>query len=45
MPAARGCLGDEWFAVRHTDAARDDLFRLFDFVFDRANTIEEFEAA
>ena len=33
------------FDVRYTDAARDDLLRLFDFLLDRAQTIEEFDAA
>lgn len=33
------------FAVRYTDAARDDLLRLFDFLLERAKTVEDFEAA
>jgi plasmid stabilization system protein ParE len=33
------------FEVRYTTAARDDLLRLFDFLLDRAQTIEEFDAA
>jgi len=33
------------FEVRYTDAARDDLLRLFDFLLDRAQTIEDFDAA
>lgn len=33
------------FAVRYTDAARDDLLRLFDFLLDRARTAEEFDDA
>ena len=33
------------FAVRYTDAARDDLLRLFDFLLERANTVEDFAAA
>jgi len=33
------------FEVRYTDAARDDLLRLFDFLLDRAQTVEEFDAA
>jgi plasmid stabilization system protein ParE len=33
------------FEVRYTDAARDDLLRLFDFLLDRANTVEDFDAA
>lgn len=33
------------FAVRYTDAARDDLFRLFDFLVMRAETAEDFAAA
>lgn len=30
------------FAVRYTDAARDDLLRLFDFLLERAKTAEDF---
>ena len=33
------------FAVRYTDAARDDLLRLFDFLLDRAKTVEDFDDA
>ena len=33
------------FAVRYTDAARDDLLRLFDFLLDRAQTSEDFTHA
>ena len=33
------------FEVRYTDAARDDLLRLFDFLLLRAETIEDFDAA
>jgi plasmid stabilization system protein ParE len=33
------------FAVRYTDAARDDLLRLLDFLLDRAQTAEDFDAA
>ena len=33
------------FEVRYTDAARDDLLRLFDLLLDRAQTIEDFDAA
>lgn len=33
------------FAVRYTDVARDDLLRLFDFLLDRAQTVEDFDAA
>ena len=33
------------FEVRYTAAARDDLLRLFDFLLERAQTIEEFDAA
>nr|WP_315238259.1 type II toxin-antitoxin system RelE/ParE family toxin [uncultured Albidiferax sp.] len=33
------------FAVRYTDAARDDLLRLLDFLLDRARTAEDFDAA
>lgn len=31
------------FQVRYTDAARDDLLRLFEFVLDRAQTVEDFD--
>jgi plasmid stabilization system protein ParE len=33
------------FEVRYTDSARDALLRLFDFLLDRAQTIEDFDAA
>lgn len=33
------------FEVRYTAAARDDLLRLFDFLLERAQTIEAFDAA
>ncbi len=33
------------FEVRYTDSARDDLIRLFDFLLDRAETLEDFDAA
>ena len=33
------------FEVRFTDAARDDLERLFDFLLDRASSIEDLELA
>ena len=33
------------FEIRYTDSARDDLLRLFDFLLDRARTVEEFDAA
>lgn len=33
------------FEVRYTDVGRDDLLRLFDFLLDRAQTIEEFDDA
>ena len=33
------------FEVRYTDAARDDLLRLFDFLLLGAETIEDFDAA
>ena len=41
MPPGRG--GS--FTVRYTDAARDDLIRLFDFLLERARTAEEFDYA
>jgi plasmid stabilization system protein ParE len=31
------------FGVRYTEAARDDLLRLFDFLLNRAQTIEDFD--
>lgn len=33
------------FDVRYTDAARDDLIRLFDYLLERAQTIEELDHA
>ena len=33
------------FKVRYTDEARQDLVRLFDYLLDRAQTIEDFDAA
>ena len=33
------------FEVRYTDTARDDLVRLFDFLLERAWTIEDFDDA
>jgi len=33
------------FEVRYTAAARDDLLHLFDFLLERAQTIEQFDAA
>jgi len=33
------------FEVRYTDAARGDLLRLFEFLLERAQTAEEFDAA
>lgn len=33
------------FHVYYTEEARDDLVRLFDFLLDRAQTIEEFDGA
>ena len=33
------------FEVRFTDAARDDLERLFDFVLDRSSSVEDLELA
>lgn len=33
------------FEVRYTDAAQDDLLRLFDFLLEGAQTIEELDAA
>ena len=32
-------------AVRYSAAARDDLFRLYEFLLDRAQTAEDFDAA
>lgn len=37
--------GQGGFAVRYTDAARDDLLRLFDFLLDRARTAEDLDHA
>lgn len=33
------------YEVRYTDAAREDLLRLFDHLLDRARTVEDFDAA
>ncbi len=33
------------FEVRYTNDARDDLLRLFDFLLDRAKTVEDFDDA
>jgi plasmid stabilization system protein ParE len=33
------------FDVRYTDSARDVLLRLFNFLLDRAQTVEDFDAA
>ena len=33
------------FEVRYSDAAREDLFRLFDFLLERAQTAEDFNSA
>ena len=33
------------FDVRYTDAAQDELLRLFDFLIMRAETVEDFDAA
>jgi plasmid stabilization system protein ParE len=33
------------FEVRYADSARDDLLRLFDFLLERAQTAEDFDAA
>ena len=33
------------FEVRYTETARTDLLRLFDFLLDRAQTVEDFDAA
>jgi plasmid stabilization system protein ParE len=33
------------FTVRYTETAKDDLFRLFDFLLERAQTIEDLDAA
>nr|WP_295770961.1 type II toxin-antitoxin system RelE/ParE family toxin [Rhodoferax sp.] len=33
------------FEVRYTAAARDDVLRLFDFLLERVQTIEDFDAA
>lgn len=33
------------FEVRYADSAREDLLRLFDFLLDRAKTVEDFDAA
>lgn len=36
---------NDGFEVRYTEAAREDLIRLFDFLLDRAKTSEDFDAA
>lgn len=33
------------FAVRYSAGARDDLFRLYDFLLERASTVEDLELA
>jgi plasmid stabilization system protein ParE len=33
------------FVVRYTSTAREDLLRLFDFLLERATTLEDFDAA
>ena len=33
------------FEVRYSDSAREDLFRLFDFLLERARTVEDFDSA
>jgi plasmid stabilization system protein ParE len=33
------------FEVRYSDSALEDLLRLFDFLLDRAKTVEDFDAA
>ena len=33
------------FAIRYADSARDDLLRLFDFLIERARTVEDFDSA
>ena len=33
------------FEVRYSDAAREDLLRLFDFLLERAQTAEDFDSA
>ena len=33
------------FEVRYSDAAQEDLFRLFDFLLERAQTAEDFDSA
>ncbi len=33
------------FEVRYSDSAREDLFRLFDFLLERARTVEDFDLA
>ena len=38
-------MSGDGFAVRYTQSARDDLLRLFDFLLDRAQTVEDFDAA
>lgn len=46
MRGASRCLGVKGeFKLRYTDAARDDLNRLFDFLLDRAQSAEDFDDA
>lgn len=46
MRGASRCLGVKGeFKLRYTDAARDDLNRLFDFLLDRAQSVEDFDDA
>lgn len=33
------------FSIRYTDAARDDLLRLFEFLLERARTVDDFDDA
>lgn len=33
------------FEVRYSDSAREDLLRLFDFLLERAQTVEDFDSA
>jgi len=33
------------YEIRYSDAAREDLFRLFDFLLERAQTAEDFDSA
>ena len=46
MRGASRCSGvKSEFRLRYTDAARDDLNRLFDFLLDRAQSVEDFDDA